>query len=150
MAQDKPLPGGILVIFEVVIVINRAQPFCGLSNVGGSKLLGRDSLRYLGDGQHVILNDVSLDPFQDSLGGKSIARHIIIAFIIGRENSTDFAGMDFWLDGLDYLLVSLLTSNWSIPAIVLEKDYSVDGLIAQARGGSDLKSSCECLKSKRR
>jgi hypothetical protein len=150
IVQDKLLPGGILVIFEVVIVINCAQPFCGWSNVGGSKLLGRDSLRYLGDGQHIILNDVSLDSFQDSLGGKSIACHIIIAFIIGRENSTDLAGMDFWLDGLDYLLASLLTSNWSIPAIVLEKDYSVDRLIAQAREGSDLKSSCECLKSKRR
>ncbi len=107
-------------------------------------------MRYLGDGQHIILNDVLLDLFQDSLGGKSIACHIVIAFIIGRENSTDLVGMDFWLDGLDYLLASLLTSNWSIPAIVLEKDYSVDGLIAQARGESDLKSSCECLKSKQR
>ena len=29
MAQDKLLPGCILIIFEVVIVvINRAQPFC--------------------------------------------------------------------------------------------------------------------------
>ena len=75
IVQDKLLPGGILVIFKVVIVIviNCAQPFCRWSNVGKSKLLGRDSLQYLGDGQHIILNDVSLDPFQDSLGGKSIA-----------------------------------------------------------------------------
>jgi hypothetical protein len=97
------------------------------------------------DGQKVILNYVLINPLDNSLGGESISGHVIATLIIAGENPTDFAGLNFRLDGTNNLLVSLLPYKWSIPMVILTKNNFPDGLITQTRCWSNLEARCESL-----
>jgi hypothetical protein len=78
-----------------------------------------------------ILNDVPINPLDNSLGGESISGHVIAAFIINGENLTDLAGLNFRLDDMNKLLASLLPCKWSISTIILTKNNFCGGLITQ-------------------
>jgi hypothetical protein len=79
------------------------------------------------------------------LGEESISGHIIAALIITGENLIYLAGLNFWLDGMNNLLASLLPCKWSIPTIILSKNNFCNGLITQTRCLSDLEARCESL-----
>jgi hypothetical protein len=60
------------------------------------------------DGQKIILNNVPINPSDNSLGRESISGQVIAVLIITGENPTDLAGLNFRLDGTNNLLTSLV------------------------------------------
>jgi hypothetical protein len=64
------------------------------------------------DGQKTLLNNVPINPLDNSLGRESISGHVIAVLIITGENPTDLSGLNFRLDGTNNLLTSLLPCKW--------------------------------------
>ncbi len=110
MTQDEFLRSQILMVFEAIKVIDGMEPFCRRSDTGRSERW-RDPVRNHNDGQKIILNNVPINPLDNSLGRVSISGHIIAVLIITGEKPTDLAGLNFRLDGTKNLLMSLLRAS---------------------------------------